>query len=270
MFHRIPDKCNFLFRVTISQSTKLPASFGGQPSDPTDVIVSAVFIVIYAFFVYVHKTIHRRNKQVDHFFIFTILTFCFCMSRIGSFVMQICKKAHILRSVSHILILFLDVSMGEKSRICHHHNPCEYHHIVGCRIDIHHQHELRPTDRASVSPAFQQQQAIPVLLYCLLCFASPDRCDGYAGLNPSVLDANNDCLLTYVPTSIVIATTVQASSATDPSVLNTDLSTTQNNPRLGYRALTWDSYPKVCLCVVLNFCLCADPDSFGLKTHVHL
>lgn len=93
----LPNKCNILLGLTISQSA--PASFGGQPSDPTDVIVSSIFIVIYAFLVYVHKTIHRRNKQVGHFFIFSILTFCFCMSRVGSFVIQICKKACILRSI---------------------------------------------------------------------------------------------------------------------------------------------------------------------------
>jgi hypothetical protein len=65
------------------------ASLGGLPNTSTDVPVSAVFIAIFVCLAAVHMTLFQTNRARGHFFIFSALTFGFCMARIVTYIMRI-------------------------------------------------------------------------------------------------------------------------------------------------------------------------------------
>ncbi|KAI5857778.1 hypothetical protein BZA05DRAFT_441085 [Tricharina praecox] len=65
------------------------AAFGGKPDDTIDVGVSAMFIVIFACLAATHMYLFKTNKAKGHFFIFSGVTFGFCMARITTFAMRI-------------------------------------------------------------------------------------------------------------------------------------------------------------------------------------
>jgi hypothetical protein len=65
------------------------ASLGGLPNTSTDVPVSAAFIAIFLCLAAVHMTLFQTNRARGHFFIFSALTFGFCMARIVTYIMRI-------------------------------------------------------------------------------------------------------------------------------------------------------------------------------------
>jgi len=67
---------------------------GGVPSTKTDVPVSGVLIGIFATCAIIHATTFRRNKAQGRLFVFSMMTFGFCMSRIVTFSLRIAWANH--------------------------------------------------------------------------------------------------------------------------------------------------------------------------------
>lgn len=62
---------------------------GGIPNRKTDVPVCGVLIALFAINAIIHSRIYKNNKAQGRFFIFSMLVFGFCMSRIVTFSIRI-------------------------------------------------------------------------------------------------------------------------------------------------------------------------------------
>lgn len=62
---------------------------GGIPNRKTDIPVSGVLIALFAINAIIHSRIFKRNKSEGRLFIFSMLVFGFCMSRIVTFSVRI-------------------------------------------------------------------------------------------------------------------------------------------------------------------------------------
>ncbi|KAF8475757.1 hypothetical protein BDZ91DRAFT_710261 [Kalaharituber pfeilii] len=62
---------------------------GGVPTRGTDIPVSVVFLALYAILAVIHMDTFRRNRARGRLFVFSAVTFGFCMSRIVTFSVRI-------------------------------------------------------------------------------------------------------------------------------------------------------------------------------------
>ncbi|CAZ85719.1 unnamed protein product [Tuber melanosporum] len=70
------------------------AGYGGRPNKSIDIPISSVFIAIFLILGVAHMRLFKINRSRGHLFVFSAVTFGFCMSRIVTFSMRIAWAAH--------------------------------------------------------------------------------------------------------------------------------------------------------------------------------
>lgn len=83
------------YQKTPGPVATIPFAVLGDIPDPTiDIPISAVFIALFSLGAIVNERIFRRNKAMGRLFVFSMVVFGFCMSRITTFAMRIVWANH--------------------------------------------------------------------------------------------------------------------------------------------------------------------------------
>lgn len=100
------------------------ATLGGQPKH-VDIGVSALFVAAFFITGAMHNLIYRANLKKNHFFIFSILTFGFCIARVVTFSFRIAWAksptdsdlaitANVLLSAGVVLLYIINLNFAQR------------------------------------------------------------------------------------------------------------------------------------------------------------